>query len=356
MEIKRGWYDFLRRTSLENRLFWSRQGVLPMNQRLKEKKLREVLRNRLSISPSKVSQVLRADRQRSLRGLNWDSKSLLTPRKRENAFPEPMIRIEGLDHFVAARKHGRGVVLAGLHMGEYACLWSSAFLRRLREETNQRDVPVNKLNVVMQVGSQPELAETIARDRDHCSKIEVLDAQDPSNFLKALHRLKNGAVFAGMLDIVQPGNMPGGTLPVRFLETEFSAPKGLFWATVKSGADMLPWTFRREKGEIVVHIHPPLKWNTSGEIKDQIQELGNLFYQQAESEIRTAPLLWDRWATLPIRMIRFEGPGKRIFENRRKEALLTAKWAIDLVSAVNPALGEIMLGWLVGGIRYQKTA
>ena len=67
--MKRNWLEFLRRVDLESRLFWVRQGISPMDSRIEERKVREVLGNRLKLSKEKISQVLSRNKRRMLRDL-----------------------------------------------------------------------------------------------------------------------------------------------------------------------------------------------------------------------------------------------------------------------------------------------
>ena len=191
------------------------------------------------------------------------------------------IRYEGYEHYEAALRHGRGVLFATAHLGNWEL---SAVAHALMSAP---------MHVVVRRLDNPKIDAVVERRRTLCGN-RIIEKKDLARgILKAL--AKNEAV--GIL-IDQNTNLSEGVF-VDFFGVPACAGVGFAKMAAHTGATVIPgfalWS--EQERRYVLRFYPPME--ITGEPKEDTQRL----HRRLEQVIRAHPDQWlwmhRRWKTRP---------------------------------------------------------
>jgi KDO2-lipid IV(A) lauroyltransferase len=191
------------------------------------------------------------------------------------------IRYDGLEHFLEAKKAGRGVLFATAHFGNWEL---SAFAHALMTEP---------MNIMIRPLDDPGI-DKLVEDRRQLSGNRLIGKWDSARaVLRALHQ--NEAV--GVL-IDQNTSLEEGTF-VDFFGTPACANTAFAKIAAKTGAAVIPgfaiWS--NQERRYILKFHPPLE--ISGDASEDTRRL----HSTLEAVIREHPGQWlwihRRWKTRP---------------------------------------------------------
>jgi len=191
------------------------------------------------------------------------------------------IRYDGLDHFLEAKKRGRGVLFATAHFGNWEL---SAFAHALMTEP---------MNIMIRPLDNPGI-DRLVEDRRRLSGNRLIIKWDSARaVLRALHQ--NEAV--GVL--IDQNTSPEEGVFVDFFGTPACANTAFAKIAAKTGAAVIPgfavWSDEEQK--YILKFHPPL--DISGDPAEDTRHLHALL----ERVIREHPGQWlwihRRWKTRP---------------------------------------------------------
>lgn len=268
-----------------NALFWRRQGVTPFLLAPLRDRVRQGMGERLHLTGCALEQAVEMHVDRLFSQTPVD----LRPSQRSCRWSNKPLRIQGLEHWNRARRSGRGVALGGLHFGSAGALIHGPF-RRLLARQGAAVPDVCLTDAVIERDSVGTMAPDFGL---------ILGASRPQSYRTALKCLRGGGTIAGPLDRIAPIHRRGrATVRVRFLDAECAAPRGMFWAVVAAEAQMLLCTLVERTDSMELVYHAPLQWDRTRPSDEQVQELANAFYSQAEAVIRAEPWQWMQWEEL----------------------------------------------------------
>jgi KDO2-lipid IV(A) lauroyltransferase len=191
------------------------------------------------------------------------------------------IRYEGLEHYLEAKKAGRGILFATAHFGNWEL---SAFAHALMTEP---------MHIMIRPLDNPGI-DRLVEDRRRLSGNHLIVKWDGARaVLRALHQ--NEAV--GVL-IDQNTSLQEGVF-VNFFGTPACANMAFAKIAARTGAAVIPgfaiWS--ESEGKYILKFHPPLE--ISGDAADDTRRLHALL----ECVIRESPGQWlwihRRWKTRP---------------------------------------------------------
>jgi KDO2-lipid IV(A) lauroyltransferase len=191
------------------------------------------------------------------------------------------IRYEGFEHFVEARKHGRGVLFATAHLGNWEL---SAFAHALMAAP---------MNVVIRPLDNPKIDALVERRRTLSGNRLIGKKEYARGILKALH--ENEAV--GIL-VDQNASLDEGTF-VDFFGVPACAGTGFAKLAAHSGAAVVPgfalWV--EQERQYVLRFYPLV------EITGDVERDTRALHRVLEAVIREYPDQWlwihRRWKTRP---------------------------------------------------------
>jgi KDO2-lipid IV(A) lauroyltransferase len=192
-----------------------------------------------------------------------------------------LIRYEGLQHYVEAKKAGRGILFATAHFGNWEL---SAFAHALMTEP---------MHIMIRPLDNPGI-DRLVEDRRRLSGNHLIVKWERARaVLRALHQ--NEAV--GVL-IDQNTSLQEGVF-VDFFGTPACANTAFAKIAARTGAAVIPGfaVWSEEEGKYILKFHPPLE--ISGEHVDDTRRL----HAVLERVIREHPGQWlwihRRWKTRP---------------------------------------------------------
>jgi KDO2-lipid IV(A) lauroyltransferase len=191
------------------------------------------------------------------------------------------IRYEGLEHFIEAKKRGRGVLFATAHLGNWEL---SAFAHGLMTEP---------MNVVVRALDNRRI-DALVESRRQTSGNRVIEKKDAAReILRALHR--NEAV-----GILVDQNVTGDEgVFIDFFGVPACAGTAFVKIAAHSGAAVIPGfaLWLQSERRYVLRFYPPVK--ITGDVVADTQRLHSVI----ESVIREFPDQWlwihRRWKTRP---------------------------------------------------------
>jgi KDO2-lipid IV(A) lauroyltransferase len=193
---------------------------------------------------------------------------------------EPRVEMEGWEHFEAAYRRGKGVILVTMHMGHWDLAGAAIALRGYPVTAIVEDIAPPRLNAIVQ-------------DARRALGIEVIAATSLSRDLAAAARvlrvLRRGQVLALMVDEPEKERQ----LAVRFLGVETMVPAGPAALALATGAPIVPGVLvraskRRYKGLIGSPIEP----GSNGNREEALQVLSQRVVGAFEPWVRCYA---DQW-------------------------------------------------------------
>lgn len=207
-------------------------------------------------------------------GQYW-AESAKLPALSKSTITDRFVIGEGLEHLVAAKGLGRGVVIALPHIGSWE--WGGAFLATL-------DMP---MTAVAEELEPRELFEWFKRKREAIGiNIEPLDAHAGTVLLQTL---KNGGVVGLLCD----RDIQGGGIEVEFFGKRVAIPAGPATLALRTGATLLGAACYAGPGrDHFAVITPPIEAERSGRLRDDVTRVTQLIAHELEGLIRRAPEQW----------------------------------------------------------------
>jgi KDO2-lipid IV(A) lauroyltransferase len=236
-----------------------------------------------NISPPERTRLLRLE----YRNLGWLLAEFCQMSTYTHASASRFIRYEGLDHYLAARARGKGVLVLTGHLGAWEL---SSFFHSLAGYP---------MGMVIRRLDNPLVDRMVNRIRcQHGNR--VLHKDDFARSLLA--SMRSGQTVGILMDT----NMtPPQGLFVPFFGVEACTASGLARVALKTGAAVLPGFLLWEESErqYVLHFYPELTLASTADAEADAAENTARFTAVLESVIRQYPGQWlwmhRRWKTRP---------------------------------------------------------
>ena len=251
-------------------------------------RLRRVGRRNLQLAfPERTERERRRILRNSLRSLGWHLAEFAHMRRYRREEAQRFIRYEGLENYLAARAHGRGVLVLTGHLGAWEL---SSFFHSLMGYP---------MAMVIRRLDHPGLDAYVNGVRTlHGNRVLPKD-EFARGLLKAMHA---GETVGILMDT----NMtpPQGVF-VPFFGVEACTASGLARVAARSGAAVVPGFLLWEAAEngYVLHFGPELALTETGNPEADAVANTALFTRTLESYIRRYPEQWlwvhRRWKTRP---------------------------------------------------------
>ena len=235
------------------------------------------------ITPSERERLLRSE----YRHLGWLLAEFCQMPRYTAEYAGRFIRYEGLEHFLAARAQGRGVLVLTGHLGAWEL---SSFYHSLAGYP---------MGMVIRRLDNPLVDEMVNRIRCRHGN-RVLHKDD---FARGLIAAMRAGETVGIL--MDTNMTPPQGVFVPFFGVEACTAVGLARVALKTGAAVVPGYLVWEESEhqYVLHFEPALTLASTGD--NEADALANtaLFNQVLEAAIRRYPTQWlwmhRRWKTRP---------------------------------------------------------
>ena len=231
------------------------------------------------------------DRRRLLRGCFENLGRLLAVfshfTKSTPAPLESLIETEGLEHLVAAKQRGRGVILFTGHVGawELTSFGLSMF--------------GHPLSFLVRRIDNPKVEELIDRGRTHLGN-RTIDKRSAAREMVQI--LRRGDVLGILVDL---NTLDREGIFVDFFGVPASTTFLVAKLALRTGADVLPvfapWD--RQRKRFVLKIDEPLRVERSNDEAEDVRQLTQLLTGVVETYVRRYPDQWlwihRRWKTRP---------------------------------------------------------
>lgn len=232
---------------------------------------------------SERAQVLRLEYQ----NLGWLLAEFCQMSTYTPAFASRFIRYDGLEHYLAARNRGKGVLVLTGHLGAWEL---SSFYHSLAGYP---------MGMVIRRLDNPLVDRMVNRIRCLHSN-RVLHKDDFARGLLAAMRAGD------TVGILMDTNMtPPQGLFVPFFGVQACTASGLARVALKTGAAVLPGflLWEEEERQYVLHFYPEVTLANTGDAEADAAENTARFNQVLEDRIRQYPSQWlwmhRRWKTRP---------------------------------------------------------
>lgn len=193
--------------------------------------------------------------------------------------------IEGLEHYVAAKKTNKGVILLGAHFGSWE--WIPLAL-------GVEDMPIH---VIVRPIDNPYLDQMIQSMRERFGNFSMDKRTETGKIIKLL---RQGRAIGFLLD-QDVGRHKA--IFVDYFGRPAATNKALATIALRTGAPVIPMFIIRKKGGHKLVIEKPMVLPKTGSLKQDIVEATTLFTQKIESYVRQYPDHWlwlhRRWKTQP---------------------------------------------------------
>lgn len=184
---------------------------------------------------------------------------------------------EGVEHLVEIHRRGSGMILALPHLGN----WESAALVSL-----ELDLP---LVAVAERLANRRITEWFTRQRSMFGIEIVLTGGGTDARRKLGEALDGGKLVALLCD----RDLGGRGVEVEFFGEKTRMPAGPLTLALKHHVPVLPvGVYLREGSGRHVHVHPPLRLETTGRMRDDVVAGTQRLADSLESIIRSDPSQW----------------------------------------------------------------
>lgn len=191
-------------------------------------------------------------------------------------------RFDGLDHLLAALRAGRGVILAGAHLGSF-----ESAIAALRTASR---VPVH---VVFARDRIRAFDRARSAARRHLAMVEHPVGRGIDAWLALRDALDRGEVVAVLADRVMPGQR-GAT--IRFFGRPATLPPGPVRLSAMTGAPIVPtFVIPSEDGGSTLRFEPPIEPDDADRAVDDHHPGQRALVAAIERAIRAAP---DHWLVI----------------------------------------------------------
>lgn len=214
------------------------------------------------------------DRAFASYGQYW-AESAKLPALKKSTITDRFIIGEGLEHLVAAKGLGRGVVIALPHIGSWE--WGGSFLATL-------DMP---MTAVAEELEPPELFDWFKKKREAIGiNIEPLNSHAGAVLLQTL---KDGGVVGLLCD----RDIQGNGIEVEFFGERVAIPAGPATLALRTGATLVAAACYAGPGrDHFAVITPPIAAQRTGRLRDDVTRVTQSIAHELEGLIRRAPEQW----------------------------------------------------------------
>ncbi len=193
--------------------------------------------------------------------------------------------IEGFEHYAAARKANKGVILLGAHFGSWE--WIPLAL----------GVENTPLHVIVRPIDNPYLDQMIQSMRERFGNFVMNKRTETGEIIKLLRQGKS----IGFLLDQDVGRHKA--IFVNYFGRPAATNKALATIALRTRAPVIPMFILRKKGGHKLVIEKPIILPKTGSLKKDMVEATTLFTQKIESYVRQYPDHWlwlhRRWKTQP---------------------------------------------------------
>lgn len=194
--------------------------------------------------------------------------------KRPNPDMEPWVAIDGFEHYLAAHKENRGVLLLTAHFGNWELIPYAFSLRGF------------PMHAVFRPLDNPYLNRWLRQLRERMGTT-VLDKRVAAAQIIPL--LRQGEMVAILLD---QKTQDADAVFVDYFGRPAATHKGLALLALRTGAQVLPVFMIREGGRHRMIIEKGIQVTRTGVLSHDIAEATALFTRKIESYVRQYPNLW----------------------------------------------------------------
>jgi KDO2-lipid IV(A) lauroyltransferase len=214
------------------------------------------------------------DRAFASYGQYW-AESAKLPALKKSTITDRFVIGEGLEHLVAAKGLGKGVVIALPHIGSWE--WGGAFLATL-------GMP---MTAVAEELDPPELFEWFRKKREAIGiNIAPLNVHAGTVLLQTL---KDGGVVGLLCD----RDIQNNGIEVEFFGERVAIPAGPATLALRTGATLVGAACYAGPGrDHFAVITPPIPAERSGRLRDDVARVTQLIAFELEGLIRRAPEQW----------------------------------------------------------------
>jgi KDO2-lipid IV(A) lauroyltransferase len=207
-------------------------------------------------------------------GQYW-AESAKLPALKKSIITDRFVIGEGLEHLVAAKGLGRGIVIALPHIGSWE--WGGSFLATL-------DMP---MTAVAEELDPPELFQWFKKKREAIGiNIEPLNAHAGTVLLQTL---RDGGVVGLLCD----RDIQDNGIDVEFFGERVTIPAGPATLALRTGATLVAAACYAGPGrDHFAVITPPIPAERLGRLRDDVQRVTQLIANELEGLIRRAPEQW----------------------------------------------------------------
>lgn len=189
--------------------------------------------------------------------------------------PRPTVAIEGYEHLLEARRHGRGVVLLTGHLGNWEL--GAVLLRRL-------GFPVA---VVALPHDDADMDRLFTRQRQRCGLEVIPVGRDAAR--RSLQRLREGC----LLGLLGDREFGGHGVSVRAFRREMVLPRGPAILSLRARAPVLPvFLIREGRWAFRLCLEPALQPDDGPGGGSPVQHLIQRYARILERYVQRAPAQW----------------------------------------------------------------
>ncbi len=218
----------------------------------------------------------------------------LTPFETVYAYSHPFdsflrkIKIQGKEYLDRALSKGDGVIAVGAHLGSFTLIGARLSLEGYR------------LNLIINEGNYPGLWRRLGKYQKRMGQNPFPLKPLSTSLKKSLNALHRNEILYLIADEQQRDH----GIPVPFFNRVAYTPTGPALLSLKTGAPILPmFILRRERIPHTLFIGPPVKIESSGDMKKDIERLTIAFTKVIEERIKEVPTQWSwlnrRWKHPP---------------------------------------------------------
>lgn len=207
-------------------------------------------------------------------GQYWAESAKLPAMKKQDIYDRFVIA-EGLEHLVAAKEAGRGVIVALPHVGSWE--WGGSFLHSLGFG----------MTAVAEALEPPALFAWFKEKREAIGiRIEPLDQHAGTVILQTLH---DGAVVGLLSD----RDLQGNGVTVEFFGEMVTLPAGPATLALRTGATLVCAACYMGPGrDHFAVVTPPIPAIREGRLREDVTRVTQLMARELEGLIRRAPEQW----------------------------------------------------------------
>lgn len=188
---------------------------------------------------------------------------------------EAGITIDGYENVEEALSHGRGVILALPHMGNWE--WAGFWLARIKQR---------RVACVVEALDPPELSDWFINLRERFG-LEIIPL-DSSAGTRASRALDDN----GVLCLLSDRDLTGTGIEVEFFGERTTLPAGPATIALRTGAPLLPCAIFSEDGHHRGLACPPLDTERRGRFREDVARITQDLAHELERLIALAP---DQW-------------------------------------------------------------